>query len=81
MATYNPHKLVDHVRELMQDAGVEMQPTDERMALIGASQILRSVGVFPAMDAADFDSSIRRIWSGRDRVCSHIPQLSSRSVG
>jgi len=40
MATYDPHKLIEQVRELVQASGAEIQPTDEREALIGASQDL-----------------------------------------
>jgi len=54
MATYDPHKLIEQVREMVQASGAEIQPTDEREALIGASQLLRSIGVFPAVDAVDF---------------------------
>jgi hypothetical protein len=54
MATYDPYKLIEQARELVQASGTEVQPTDERMALIGASQLLRSMGVFPAVDAVDF---------------------------
>ena len=54
MATYDPYKLIEQVRELVQASGAEIQPTDEREALIGASQLLRSMGVFPAVDAVDF---------------------------
>lgn len=54
MATYDPYKLIEQVRGLVQSAGAETQPTDERLALIGASQLLRSLGVFPAVDAVDF---------------------------
>ena len=38
----------------MQASGAEIEPTDERAALIGASQLLRSMGVFPTVDAVDF---------------------------
>jgi hypothetical protein len=54
MATYDPYKLIQQVRELVQASGAEIQPTDEREALIGASRLLRSIGVFPAVDAVDF---------------------------
>lgn len=54
MATYDPHKLIEQVRELVQASGAEIQPADEGAALIGASQLLRSMGVFPAVDAVDF---------------------------
>ncbi len=54
MATYDPHKLIEQVRELVQASGAELQPTDEREALIGARQLLRSIGVFPTVDAVDF---------------------------
>lgn len=54
MATYDPYKLIEQVRELVQASGADVQPTDERQALIGASQLLRSFGVFPAVDAVAF---------------------------
>ena len=54
MTTYDPYKLIEQVREPVQASGAEIQPTDERAALIGASQLPRSMGVFPAVDAADF---------------------------
>lgn len=54
MATYDPYKLIEQVRELVQAAGADVQPTDERQALIGAGQLLRSIGVFPAVNTVAF---------------------------
>jgi len=54
VAAYDPYRPIEQVRELVQAGGAEIQPSDERTALIGASQLLRSMGVFPAVDAVDF---------------------------
>ena len=54
MATYDPYKLIDQVRELLQADGIEVQPTNEREAQVAAGQLLRSMGVFPAVDAVAF---------------------------
>lgn len=51
--SYDPYKLIDHVRALMRIADVEPGPADERLALTGACQLLRGLGVFPAMDVVD----------------------------
>jgi hypothetical protein len=54
MATYDPCKLIDQVRELLQVGGIEVQPTNDREAQVAAGQLLRSMGVFPAVDAVAF---------------------------
>ena len=54
MATYDPYKLIDQVRVLLQASGLEVESINEREAQIAAGQLLRSMGVFPAVDAVDF---------------------------
>jgi hypothetical protein len=51
--TYDPYKLIEHVRALMRINDVQPGSADERLALIGACQLLRGLGVFPAMDIVD----------------------------
>ena len=38
MATYDPYKLINQVRELLQASGIEVQPTNEREAQVAAGQ-------------------------------------------
>lgn len=54
MATYDPYKLIEHVRGLLEASGIDPVMVSERDALVGAGELLRSMGVFPAVDPLDF---------------------------
>ncbi|MCL2580978.1 MAG: hypothetical protein FWE35_00805 [Streptosporangiales bacterium] len=55
--TYDPMKVVDAVKQLLEDAGVSPDLDTEGYGtagtMAGAGMLLRGLGVFPAVDAAD----------------------------
>jgi hypothetical protein len=67
MATYDPYKLIDQVRELLHASGVDPVIVSEKDALVEACELLRSMGVFPAVDPLDFHArGDRNSWPETD---------------
>jgi hypothetical protein len=53
MQFYDPNKLIEDVQELLRSAGLAADITDSLTAQIGASTLLRGLGITPAIDALD----------------------------
>lgn len=53
MQFHDPNTLITEVRELLRGHGLDPHLTDGPLAHAGACQLLRGLGVFPAMDAID----------------------------
>jgi hypothetical protein len=67
MATYDPHKLIEQVRVVLTAAGIDPIMVSEKDALVGAGELLRSMGVFPAVDPLDFHTrGDRKSWPETD---------------
>ena len=67
MPTYDPYKLIEQVGVLLHASGIDPVIVSEKDALVGAGQLLRSMGVFPAMDPLDFHArGDRKSWPEAD---------------
>jgi len=53
MQFYDPNKLIEDVQALLRSHDLTAEITDSRTALIGASMLLRGLGITPAIDAVD----------------------------
>jgi hypothetical protein len=53
MQFYDPNKLIEDVQALLRSQGLATEVTDSLTAQIGASTLLRSLGITPAIDAED----------------------------
>jgi hypothetical protein len=54
VATYDPYKLIEQARSLLDASDLDPVIVSEKDALIGACQLIRALGAFPAMDPLDF---------------------------
>ena len=54
MQLYDPNKLIEQVGVLLHASGIDPVIVSEKDALVGAGQLLRSMGVSPAVDPFDF---------------------------
>jgi len=50
---YDPNKLIEDVQSLLRSDGLASEITDSLTAQIGASTLLRGLGITPAIDAVD----------------------------
>ena len=53
MQFYDPNKLIEDVQALLRSNGLTPDITDSLTAQIGASTLLRGLGITPAIDAED----------------------------
>ncbi|HEY7418046.1 MAG TPA: hypothetical protein VH593_22890 [Ktedonobacteraceae bacterium] len=53
MQFYDPNKLIEDVQALLRSDGLTADITDSLTAQIGASTLLRGLGITPAIDAED----------------------------
>ena len=53
MQFYDPNKLIEDVQALLRSDGLTAEITDSLTAQIGASTLLRGLGITPAIDALD----------------------------
>jgi hypothetical protein len=53
MQFYDPNNLVTEVQDLLESRGLNVRITDYAAAQIGASSLLRSLGIMPATDAVE----------------------------
>ena len=53
MQFYDPNKLIEDVQALLRSHGLAAEITDTLATQIGASALLRGLGVTPAIDAVD----------------------------
>jgi hypothetical protein len=53
MQFYDPNKLIEDVQALVRSDGLSPEITDSLTAQIGASTLLRGLGITPAIDALD----------------------------
>jgi hypothetical protein len=53
MQFYDPHKVIAAVQDLLRQHGLDAEITDGLTAEIGASTLLRGLGIMPAIDAID----------------------------
>jgi hypothetical protein len=53
MQFYDPHRLIAEVQDLLASHGLPAEITDATAAQVGASSLLRGLGVMPAIDAVD----------------------------
>jgi hypothetical protein len=53
MQFYDPNKLIEDVQALLRSDGLTANITDSLTAQIGASTLLRGLGITPAIDAED----------------------------
>ena len=53
MQFYDPNKLLGEVQELLASRGLDAGITDTLAAQTGACQLLRGLGITPAIDATD----------------------------
>jgi hypothetical protein len=53
MQFYDPNKLLAEVQYLLASRGLTAEITDATTAQVGASSLLRGLGIMPAIDAVD----------------------------